>query len=636
MITRRDIEDIPVVFGFNGLGEVVYYRTYSRIKKDGNQEDWYDTVVRVINGLFDIRTKYYIDHGLALPQHWKSLAKDMARSLCKMEWMPPGRGLWAMGSPFIESHGSAALNNCGAVDTFDLVKSAGWAMDMLMCGVGVGYNLNWTGIVKQPKGEVKTWTITDDREGWVKSVELLLNAYIKGTNPYEFDYSLIRKEGEPIRGFGGVASGPEPLIQLHNRIRQYMNNRLTDKHSAGRTVSDLFNAIGACVVAGNVRRSALINLGHPSDDEFLDLKNYDMNPERIEIGWMSNNTAIFETSDDFRLLPQIAKRVINNGEPGILNLLNIKKYGRYGKEKHDAANLANPCGEIPLESYELCNLAEVFPTKCERDNDLYQALTYATFYASTVSLLKTHRPETNAVIAENRRIGVSLSGVTDWIDKIGATCVTDYLRNGYNVVRAVNASLNAEAGVPAAIRVTTIKPSGTISQLAGVSSGMHFPTFNYAIRRVRVGNSTPICKVLKDNNIPNEPDQFSEGTTVFSFPIDQGTTRPATSVSAWEQFALLAMLQREWSDNMVSCTVYFDKDTEGHQIEQMLAQFMPLIKSVSMLPHTDTGAYPQIPYEGISKEKYDVLLDKLPKIDWSNFIGDSTGDKYCNSEICGL
>jgi len=633
-VTRADIEHIPAEFGFNGFGEVVYYRTYSRLKPDGTQEDWHDTVVRVINGLFDIRIKHYKDNGLPIPEHWPSLAKEMAVSLTKMEWMPPGRGLWAMGSPFVYTHGSAALNNCGAVDTFDLVVSAGWAMDMLMCGVGVGYNLNWPGDVVEPQGLTQVYKISDDREGWVKSVELLLNSYIKGTNPYEFDYSLIRKEGEPIRGFGGVASGSAPLKQLHERIREYMRLRLIGEHSPGRTVSDLFNAIGACVVAGNVRRSALINLGSPDDEEFLDLKDYEKNPDRMDIGWMSNNTAVFETRDDFNKLPQIAKRVVNNGEPGILNLVNIKKYGRYGERKADIAHLANPCGEIPLESFELCNLVEVFPTRCVDEKTFQQALIYATFYASTVSLLKTHRPETNQVVAKNRRIGVSLSGVTDWIDKLGATKITKYLRDGYNIVKSVNAGLNSEAGVPTAIRVTTIKPSGTISQLAGVSSGMHFPTFNYAIRRVRVGNTTPICQVLKDNNIPNEPDQFSEGTTVFSFPINQGSTRPATSVSAWEQFALLAMLQREWSDNMVSCTVYFDKEKEGHQIEHMLAQFMPVIKSVSMLPHTDTGAYPQIPYEGISKEKYEQLLSELPKIDWSQFIGDSVADKFCNSDTC--
>jgi ribonucleoside-diphosphate reductase alpha chain len=210
------------------------------------------------------------------------------------------------------------------------------------------------------------------------------------------------------------------------------------------------------------------------------------------------------------------------------------------------------------------------------------------------------------------------------------------LREGYKIVRETNSMLAKQAGIPDSIRVTTIKPSGSVSQLAGVSSGMHFPTFKYAIRRMRVGNTSPICKVLQDAGVPNEPDQFSSGTTVFSFPIDQGATRPATSVSAWEQFAFLAMLQREWADNMVSCTVYFNKD-EADQVEYMLGQFAPVIKSVSMLPHSDGGSYPQMPYEGVTREKYTTLLDSLPPIDWSTFVGsDGVEEKFCSNDSCTL
>ncbi len=158
------------------------------------------------------------------------------------------------------------------------------------------------------------------------------------------------------------------------------------------------------------------------------------------------------------------------------------------------------------------------------------------FYASTVSLLPTHRPETNAVIARNRRIGVSLSGVADWLDKVGAAHLSRKLRECYKIVRAENKKLAEQAGVPVSIRVTTIKPSGTISQLAGVSSGMHFPTFQYAIRRIRVAMNSPIADVLLQNSIPHEKDVYSDNTYVFEFPIDQGCTRKATDVSAWEQF----------------------------------------------------------------------------------------------------
>jgi ribonucleoside-diphosphate reductase alpha chain len=166
---------------------------------------------------------------------------------------------------------------------------------------------------------------------------------------------------------------------------------------------------------------------------------------------------------------------------------------------------------------------------------------------------------------------------------------------------------------------------------------MHFPTFQYAIRRMRVGNTSRICEVLKSAGIPHEEDQYSANTTVFEFPIDQGKTRKATSVSAWEQFSFLAMLQREWSDNMVSCTIYFDPKTEGAQIEHMLALFAPIIKSVSMLPHSDTGAYAQMPYEGISKEEYESRLAKMPSIDWSDFAGsDGIESRFCTNDSCDL
>jgi len=566
-------------------------------------------------------------------------AYKLAETMFEMKWLPPGRGLWVMGTKYVYDRGGAALNNCGAVDTTDLAAAADWAMDMLMCGVGVGFNTAWEGksTTIPNKSRPINFVIPDSREGWVASVRLLIESYTKGGSWFDFDYSQIRPEGSAINGFGGTASGPQPLMELHERIESFLDKFTLKEVDATRCVADIFNAIGACVVAGNVRRSAEISLGTVDDDTFLDLKNYEKHPERSDIGWMSNNTVVLSKTEEFQQLPQIAERILNNGEPGIMNLINVQKYARYGDASEDIAWLANPCSEIPLESFELCNLAEVFPARCDGEEDFYEALEFATFYASTVALLPTHRSETNAIVVRNRRIGVSLSGVADMLDELGATELTRRLRRGYKIVKQYNKQLASEAGVPASIRVTTIKPSGTISQLAGVSSGMHFPTFQHAIRRLRVGDNTPICEVLKSSGIPNEPDTYSSNTTVFEFPIDQGKTRKATMVSAWEQFSFLAMLQREWSDNMVSCTVYFDPESEGHQIEHMLAQFAPIIKSVSMLPHSDAGAYKQMPYEGISKEEYEKRLASMPNIDWKRFGGsDGMESRFCSNEECEL
>lgn len=634
------LRERPSVFGFGGFGEATYYRTYSRIKSDGSQEHWADTVIRVVEGVVSIRKHHYLQNRLEWrEEEQQERAYAMAQSMFEMKWLPPGRGLWVMGTDYVYERGAAALNNCGAVDTTDLAHAADWTMDMLMCGVGVGFNTAWRGdgVIRPDKGRGVPYVIPDSREGWVASVRLLIESYTRGGAWFRFDYEKIRPAGSPIRGFGGTASGPAPLIELHERIETALDRFVHGEIDATRTTADIMNAIGACVVAGNVRRSAEIALGSAMDETFLDLKDYARFPERAQIGWMSNNTVVLTCNEEFAKLPQIAQRIRHNGEPGIMNLINIQKFGRYGKESPDGAWLANPCAEIPLESFELCNLAEVFPSRCGSEEEFYEVLRYATFYASTVSLLPTHRTETNAVVVRNRRIGVSLSGVADMLDELGATELTRRLRQGYKIVKSENELLAAQAGIPPSIRVTTIKPSGTISQLAGVSSGMHFPTFQYAIRRMRVGNDAPICAVLKRAGVPHEPDSYSHNTTVFEFPIDQGKTRKATAVSAWEQFAFLAMLQREWSDNMVSCTVYFDPETEAHQIEQMLAQFAPVIKSVSMLPHTQEGAYAQMPYEGISKEEYDRRVAAMPMIDWSRFGGsDGMESRFCSNDTCEL
>ncbi|MBN2894504.1 MAG: fused protease/ribonucleoside-triphosphate reductase [Campylobacterales bacterium] len=636
----RSLRSQRALFGFGGFGEATYYRTYSRIKSDGTQEHWADTVIRVVEGVMSIRKHHTLQNLLEWrEEEQQQRAGALAQSMFEMKWLPPGRGLWVMGTDYVYERGAAALNNCGAVDTTDLALAADWTMDMLMCGVGVGFNTAWKGIgVCQPdKARGVRYAIPDSREGWVASVRLLIESYTKGSAWLFFDYGAIRPAGAPIRGFGGTASGSAPLIELHGRIETALDCFVAGEIDATRTTADIMNAIGACVVAGNVRRSAEIALGSVEDETFLDLKDYAKVPERAAIGWMSNNTVVLTCNEEFEKLPLIAQRIRNNGEPGIMNLINVQKFGRYGRESQDRAWLANPCAEIPLESFELCNLAEVFPSRCSSEEEFYEVLEYATFYASTVSLLPTHRSETNAVVVRNRRIGVSLSGVADMLDALGATELTRRLRQGYKVVKSANERYAAEAGVPASIRVTTVKPSGTISQLAGVSSGMHFPTFQYAIRRMRVGNDAPICAVLKRAGVPHEADTYSANTTVFEFPIDQGKTRKATAVSAWEQFAFLAMLQREWSDNMVSCTVYFDPKTEAHQIEQMLAQFAPVIKSVSMLPHSEEGAYAQMPYEGIDQEEYERRVRAMPKIDWSSFGGsDGMESRFCSNDTCEL
>lgn len=681
--TIDTIKSLKPNFGFNGLGEVVFRRTYSR-----NNESWADVVIRVMEGVMSIHKEHYIKNSLDWDDNeWANFSHNMAISLFHMEWLPPGRGLWMMGTEFTYERGSTALNNCSATDTKDdLVHSAEWTMDCLMNGVGVGFSTHWRGTATLPnKDDYETYVVPDSREGWVESLIKLLCSYIEskkyGKNKFpKFDYSAIRPKGQPIKGFGGSASGPDPLEKMHKRIEGYLDAFCTGKlettakvyeevknddgtskwievekeiskpYGHARLVADIFNSIGACVVAGNVRRSAEICLGDVEDPEFVDLKNYTLNPERGEIGWMSNNSVVLRADqdyEDFSHIPEIAKRITDNGEPGMINLYNIQKYARYGKEKHDDATLVNPCGEISLENFELCNLAEVFPPRCRGKETFYLALKYATFYASTVSLLPTHRSETNAVIAKNRRIGVSISGIAQWAS---SQCVTDdnlwgemnytkmtkYLRNGYKIVRDYNAELARKAGVPASVRVTTVKPSGSISLLAGVTAGVHYPVSRYAIRRMRIGKDSPLVDSLVKAGIPHEDDTYSDNTLVFSFAIDHGNVRPCDQVSPWEQFSIVAMLQRCYADNCVSATIYFDKVKDAPDVEKMLAMYIPVLKSVSMLPHSGHG-YAQAPYEPIDKEKYEELKNSYTLPDFDNVQGNvPEGSKFCSGDTCEL
>lgn len=642
-LDRSVVEELrakPVPWGFGPLSEAVYYRTYSRTT-DAGQEAWADTVVRVVEGVMSIRKDWLTN---VVGKRWRSehydqIAKTLAHQIYDLKLLPPGRGLWAMGTEYVYDRGNHALNNCGFADVKRILSSpAAWLMDSLMCGVGVGFSTQNARLsLKQPLDEVKTFVIPDSKEGWAESVQMLIRSYERGTETIEFDYSEIRPAGAPIRGFGGISSGHGPLEKLHGRLRTYLADRAAGRTTNTRCVTDVMNAIGNCVVSGNVRRSAEIALGAPGDEEFLNLKNYDRYPERSEIGWMSNNTVVLSEREHFHELPGLAERIADNGEPGVLNLVNVQKYGRTAERSPDNATGINPCGEIPLADRELCNLVEVFPTRCS-PKEFNDVLWGATFYSSTVALLRSHSQDTNEIMSENRRIGVSVSGIADWIDSSSVAHVFDTLNQGYDVVTKVNRQLAREAGVSPSIRLTTVKPSGTVSLLAGVSSGVHFPVAGTVLRRMRISDSSPVGEMLIAAGVPHEPDEVSDNTTVLEFPLHYGggRTRSVKNVSIYEQAAIVAMLQRCWADNAVSNTLTV-QPKEFEQIDRVLAMFAPQVKSMSMLPDHEQDPFPQMPLERITKPEYEKRASKIKPIDWSTLHGSDGEDvKFCTNDVCEL
>ena len=634
-------------FGFNGLGEMVYKRTYSRVKENGKNEQWYETIERVVNGTFNLQKRWAKEHCI----NWDKTqalkdAKEMYDRIFQMKFLPPGRGLWAMGSSLTEDKKLyAALNNCAFVSTESMKDNPTspftFLMDASMLGVGVGFDTRGSGTVeiKGPSDAAPvTFQIPDTREGWVESLKHLLNSYFFGYCPVEFDYSMIRKAGEPIRGFGGVSSGPACLEELHVSVRQILNKNKGSTITV-TSIVDIMNLIGRCVIAGNIRRTAEIAFGDPDDEEFINLKNYQKNPERMAYGWTSNNSVFAKIGMDYT---NVCKTAATNGEPGFAWLENMQKYDRMNGVVTNTdyrAKGGNPCLEQTLESYEMCCLVETFPNQHETKEDFLETLRYAFLYAKTVTLGRTHWQETNQVMLRNRRIGTSMSGIAQFIARKGQEALRDWCECGYDAIKSYDAEFSAKFAIPRSIKITSIKPSGTVSLLAGATPGVHYPISRFYLRRVRLAKDSELIEPLRAAGYPLEPAVGSEKTTmVVAFPYDAGAgLRKVKEVSMWEQLALAAFLQRHWADNQVSCTITFNPETEGSQMKHALDIYQYQLKGCSFLPHCD-GVYPQMPYEEITEEMYHELSSKISPIQWdqNETASDPQAERYCDGDHCTL
>ena len=632
-------------FGFNGLGELVYMRTYSRIKENGKNERWWETVQRVVEGTYSMQMNWIESHQLGWnPWQAQKSAQDMYDRIFNMKFLPPGRGLWAMGTAITEEKGLyAALNNCAFVSTEtikeDYSKPFCFLMDASMLGVGVGFDTKGAGEIVV-KGIDKTrgtmFVIPDTREGWVESMRLLLESYFHGQAEVNFDYSEIRGAGEPIKGFGGLSSGPEPLEEVHEDIRKVLEKNSGNPITI-TTIVDITNLIGKCVVAGNVRRTAEIVFGDADSEEYLDLKNYKVNPHRDQFGWTSNNSIFAELGMDYT---EVSKRIVDNGEPGLAWLDNMRHYSRMkngGDDKDHRAAGGNPCLEQTLESYELCCLVETFPDNHDSLEDYQRTLKYAYLYAKTVTLGRTHWADTNRVMLRNRRIGCSVSGVAQFITNRGLNELQNWLEAGYDTIQDWDKVYSDWFAIPKSIKTTSVKPSGTVSLLAGATPGLHYPESRFYIRRIRLSINSDLVEPLKKAGYKLEPAFGSEDSTlVVEIPVDVGEgIRTASELSIWEQFSIASFLQRHWADNQVSCTVTFDPEKEGHEIPNVLNYYQYHLKGISLLPRHDWGAYPQMPYESIDEKEYKKQVKKLNKLSFGVIKNEEAEiDKFCNNDSC--
>lgn len=623
------------------VGYIVFKRTYARKLDDGTTEEWYQTCKRVIETMFSIQE----EHCLKLGLNWSDskaqrTAQKAYERMFVMKWTPPGRGLWAMKWSLIKSKGGACLNNCAMLSTDKLQEKGGklfaWVMDALMLGIGVGFDTKGAGTkVLGPKGTVNV-VISDDREGWVSSVEELVDAYLFARPEPLFDYSLVRPEGALINGFGGVASGPGPLRELHELLRSLLASKIGSVLTSVDVV-DICNLIGRCVVSGNVRRSAEISLGDPNDRDFMTMKDPALHPDELaHHRWCSNNSINAKVGMDYSF---ISERIEANGEPGLVWLDNISNRGRYKDAIRDDDLYVvgvNPCSEMQLESMELCNLCETYPWLHDSYEDWLETLKYAYMYAKTITLVPTHWPETNAIMLKNRRIGLSVSGFDQACEKFGTNTMYTWLDAAYEKVQALDRKYSDWLCVPRSKRTTAIKPSGTVSLLNGSTPGMHWGIAKFAIRRIVFANTDPLLPILSRAGYLLEESHYYPNSIVVEFPIEtKHIKRVETDVSMWEQLERAAQLQYYWCDNLVSCTVKF-KPEEARDISRALDLYQTRLKSISFLPHKE-HSYVQMPYEAIDEEEYRILIAGIVPVDFSTLVANAgIGEKFCDGDKCTI
>ena len=609
-----------IVTPWSPIGYVTYKRTYARKMGNGRTEEFHETIERVLKACDSQLDCEF------MPDEEDRLREYFLRLKCSVA----GRFLWQLGTETVDKIGLASLQNCAFTVVDAPIRPFCWAMDMLALGCGVGFNIQRHNIDKLPA--VRDWfsapqredqggadyIIPDSREGWVKFLgKTLKAAFISGSKErgtFTYSTQVIRGKGSPIRGFGGTASGPEDLAWGINEISKILMRR------RGRKIRpidalDIMNLIGHIIVAGNVRRSAQIAIGDPDDVEFLLAKRWDMGGIPA---WrdMSNNSV---ACDDIRdLHDYFWQSYEGKGEPlGLINLRLSKKVGRLGETDYPDPDIQgyNPCSEQSLCSYETCCLSEVFLPNIESKEEFFDILELLYRINKHSLLLPSHYHETELIVHKNMRMGIGVTGVMQSTKE-----QLSWLSPGYEYLRDYDDRYSELNDIPTSIKLTTVKPSGTLSLLPGVTPGVHPAYARYMIRRIRIASNHMLAEVCRDKGYPVEYARDASGkenynTVVVSFPFRYpSNAKLASEMTALDQLHQVRKMQELWSDNSVSCTVYY-KPEELSVIKEYLAKnYKNNHKSLSFLLHADHG-FAQAPYEEISKERYEELSAQVESID---------------------
>lgn len=606
------------VIPWGPIGHITYKRTYSRKlnenKENSPTESYEDTTDRIINACDkQLKVGFTATENTRLKEIFMGLKGTVA-----------GRFMWQLGTKTVDKLGLFSLQNCAFVIVDEPIEPFIWTMDALMLGSGVGYNIQREYVYELPKVKKKVkivrqdtkdadFIVPDSREGWVKLLRKTLEAHFITGEGFSYSTICIRGKGTLIKGFGGTASGPEELCEGIVNISGVLNNR------AGKKVRpidclDIMNIIGSIVVAGNVRRSAQIAIGDMDDLQYLNAKRWDMG--NIP-NWraMSNNSIV--CNDISQLPDQFWQGYMGNGEPyGLINLRLARSIGRIGEVQYPDPEVCgfNPCAEQSLANYETCCLAEIHLPNIESETELREVATYLYRINKHSLRLKCHHKVTQDIVHKNMRMGIGVTGYAMATKK-----QKSWLKGTYTYLRKYDETYSKDRGWPSSIKLTTVKPSGTLSLLSGITPGAHPGYSHYFIRRMRISSESTLVEVCRQAGYHIEYARKYDGTddrnmVVVSFPCKfPKHTTVAEDCDAVDQMEVIKELQTNWSDNAVSCTIYYHKN-ELTKIKRWLkSNFNDNIKSISFLLHSEHG-FDQAPYEEITKEQYDMLVKGITPI----------------------
>ena len=613
----------------------IHASRYARwLPEENRRETWKETVDRY-TGFFKNR----------FPDTFPN--EDVNNAIYNLDVMPSMRCLMTAG-PALERDEIAGYN-CSFV-AIDSPKAFDEIMYILMCGTGVGFSVerqftnNLPSIAEEFHETDTTVRVKDSRIGWASAYRELISLLYSGRIP-KWDTSGIRPAGARLKTFGGRASGPKPLEDLFNFTVH------TFKKAAGRKLNslechDLVCKVADIVIVGGVRRSALISLSNLTDDRMRNAKNGAWWESDVQRALANNSVAYTEKPDVGIFLKEWTTLYESkSGERGIFNrVAATKKASSNGRRDVEGFEYGtNPCGEIILRSKGLCNLSEIVIREEDTLVSLKEKVRIATIigtFQSTLTNFRYVRSDWRKNQEEERLLGVSMTGI---MDHPVLSKPTDETIKWLTELREYAIQTNKEwadkLGIPHSAAITTVKPSGTVSQLVGCSSGIHPAYSSHYIRTVRMDNKDPLTLFFKSQGVPNEPDVTKPSDiTVFSFPqkgTNSGVTRNETN--AVEQLKLYSVYQKYWTEHNPSITVYY-KDDEFLNIGAWIYNNFSDVSGVSLLPHSD-HVYKQAPYQEITEEEYNASVASFPNIDWGNLKEEEdtttgTQELACVSGVC--